>query len=325
MALAEYFGMQHAVLIGSATDGLTLAIHKLCADRNGAILTCGHGFVAQIMASHRIQKPVILVDCTLETGQIDTNHVEACLRKNDIACLYVASLHGIAAPLTDLRRLADQYGIPMIEDFAQSAGASCEKGLVGTYGNLSVTSIYPTKPLAGIATGGAILTNHTDHADWCRRGRFFGLDAGYANEPLVHARMSELSAGAALRGLSYFETLRYEREQLFKRYQQHLDTTFHGPRALPQDGSAYHHYIIYVKNRDNIRKQLQQKSIGTGTYFPVTLLEHQMSLGHIETFEEIPNCYFHAKHNLALPLWEGLTEAQIDYICETVLKIAEPA
>jgi UDP-2-acetamido-2-deoxy-ribo-hexuluronate aminotransferase len=323
--VAAEFSRAYGAAVGNATDAATLAIRYLSRGRRGKVLMCAHGFVAQGLACRRNGLPLLLVDMDPVTGQMSESAARNAFAREEIQGLYLAHLHGIPAAAPALAALARKAGAWIVEDFCQSSGAVVGgSGKVGTFGDISFTSIYPTKPLFGASSGAVAVTGDLEAAEYLRSGRLFNLNqAGISADPVMHSRISEMDAAVAVSCLSLYRPMLERRTRMAAAYDGLLNPAFGRLRAAPGDTSAFHHYIVYVRDRTAFVDSLAEAGIGVGCYFPATLDGHFWGGAGAMTAHDIGRAAFHARCNVALPLWEGMEDGRLAEVAGAVNRLAE--
>lgn len=217
-------------------------------------------------------KPVY-VDVCPNTYNLDPSKLEAAITSKTKAIIPV-SLYGQCADYDEINKIAQKYGIPVIEDAAQSFGASYKDKRSCNLTTVSCTSFFPSKPLGCYGDGGAIFTNDDELALVMRQIARHGQDRRYHHIRVgVNSRLDTLQAAILLCKLDIFEDEMSMRNEVAKRYTKLLNesgiTTT--PVIQPHNVSAWAQYTILVKNRADVQQKLQQKGIPTAVHYPIPL------------------------------------------------------
>jgi dTDP-4-amino-4,6-dideoxygalactose transaminase len=165
--------------------------------------------------------------------------------------------------------MADSYNLYLIEDCAQSHGASIDGKKTGTWSDIAAFSFYPTKNLAAIGDGGAIVTSNAEFAKRAKILREYGWKERYiSSEYGMNTRLDELQAAILNVKLKYLDEENKRRQEIAALY----DSVLSGlPLTLPSKCSVYHQYVIRMNDRDSLKRYLQENSIGTAIHYPLPI------------------------------------------------------
>ena len=191
------------------------------------------------------------------------------------AAIVPVHLHGVPAPMQPLLAVAARHGLAVVEDCAQSHGATIGGRHTGTFGHANAFSFYPTKNLGAVGDGGAVTTDDPAIAAKLKRLRSYGLDeAEQCVEPGVNGRLDELQAAILRVLLPSLDRDNEERRRIAARYREKLSD--HAAWLPPDDdGAVYHQFAVAVPNRDRIRSMLaSQHGIETAIHYPLGLHRH---------------------------------------------------
>jgi dTDP-4-amino-4,6-dideoxygalactose transaminase len=230
-------------------------------------------------------------------------------------------MYGQPCNMTAIDQLGRQFGISVVEDFAQAHGASWLSKKTGSFGTVNATSFYPTKNLGAIGDGGAVTLFDGDKADFIRRYRNYGMDTRHCfTEIGLNSRLDEIQAAVLTIKLAELDRWNVERRMIAEHYLKLLEGI--GDLILPlSDKEAYHVYHLFVirsKYRDKLQEFLLNKGIETLIHYPTPphLQKAYFSLGFKKG--SFPVAEAIADTALSLPLWPGLAQDQIDYIAEEI-------
>jgi dTDP-4-amino-4,6-dideoxygalactose transaminase len=220
--------------------------------------------------------------------------------------------------MAGLLRVADAAGLFVLEDCAQAHGARLGGRLVGTFGHAAAFSFYPTKNLGAFGDAGAVVTRDPALADRLRRLRNYGQAAQYDHaERGVNSRMDEAQAAVLRVVLPHLDGHNAERARVAARYRGALRGVALPP-GDPGVGHAYHLFVVRHPDRDGLRGRLATAGVGTGVHYPrpVHLQPAYADLGY--PAGSLPAAERAAREVLSLPLFVGLTDAEVGRVCAAV-------
>lgn len=257
---------------------------------------------------------------------MDAEKIEAAITKRTKAIL-VTHLYGQAADMGKISALAKAYGLHLLEDCAQSHGARFCGQMTGTFGDVGCFSFYPTKNLGAFGDAGAIVTNDPDIARTVRMLRNYGSEVKYHNEMEgANSRLDEIQAALLRVKLSHLAELNDERARIAQRYLQGI----HHPAILlppPREHAnhVYHQFVIRTKHRDAFQAYLKEHGIATIIHYPIPphLAKCYESLGYHAG--DFPIAETYANEVLSLPIYNGMTEAEQQYVIDIVNAYPEEA
>lgn len=315
-ALAENWGVRHAVGVGNGMDAIEIALRCLDLRAGEKVLTTPFSAFATTLALLRGGGLPVFVDVD-DNGNIDLDQCHAVLvRDRSIRFLLPVHLYGNPLDLDKLSRLRKEFDLRIVEDCAQAIGARDRGCAVGTVGQVAATSFYPTKNLGALGDGGAILTNEDSVAVRARMLRNYGQSSLYAHDERgLNSRLDELQA--AILSDALLPNLRpwtERRRQIAQRYIAEI----HNPalRCLTlKDGAepAWHIFPLFVKQRETLRDHLKNAEIGSGIHYP-RIIPDQAAMnagGLFEIAVEPANARCLAESELSLPIHPFLKEAEV--------------
>jgi dTDP-3-amino-3,4,6-trideoxy-alpha-D-glucose transaminase len=313
---AQYVGARHAVGVSSGTQALSLALAALGVGRGDEVITAAMTFTATASAIEAVNAVPIFVDVDPATRCIDPVLVGAAVGPKTTAIVPV-HLHGFPAPMLPLLAIAARHGLAVVEDCAQSHGATIAGRRTGTFGHANAFSFYPTKNLGAVGDGGAITTDDPAIAAKLKRLRSYGLDeAEQCVEPGVNGRLDELQAAILRVLLPSLDRDNAERRLLAARYRAKLAS--HAPwLPLDDDGAVYHQFAVAVPKRDRIRSILAARhGIQTGIHYlrGVHRHPHFQRLGVL-----LPVTDRLADELLSLPIQPQIARDQVEVIADALL------
>ncbi|MCE6964802.1 DegT/DnrJ/EryC1/StrS family aminotransferase [Enterobacter sp. MW07] len=271
--LAEFTGAKHCISVANGTDALQIAQMAFGIGSGDEVITPGFTYIATAETVALLGAKPVYVDVCPNTYNLDPSKLEAAITSKTKAIIPV-SLYGQCADYDEINKIAQKYGIPVIEDAAQSFGASYKDKRSCNLTTVSCTSFFPSKPLGCYGDGGAIFTNDDELALVMRQIARHGQDRRYHHIRVgVNSRLDTLQAAILLCKLDIFEDEMSMRNEVAKRYTKLLNETgiTTTPVIQPHNVSAWAQYTILVKNRADVQQKLQQKGIPTAVHYPIPL------------------------------------------------------
>jgi len=319
---AEYCGTTQSIGVGSGTDALQLAIRACGVSSGDEVITVSHTFFATVEAIVYANARPILVDVDESSMLMDIGSVASRITPRTKAIIPV-HLYGRTVDIKPLRQLAQDRGITIIEDAAQSHGALLDDGKkAGTGGRVNCFSFYCSKNLGAYGEAGSITTNDEKLADDLRALREHGQSTRYYH-PIVgyNARLDEIQAAILRIKLRHLDEWNARRQAIAARYNELFAGTDIITPDIPAGGRhVFYCYAIRVTGgrRDALRAHLTERGIGTQIHYPVPIhmQESAQFLGYRKG--DLPVTEKVAGEVLSLPMYPELTDAQIDRVATDV-------
>jgi dTDP-4-amino-4,6-dideoxygalactose transaminase len=320
---ASYIGTRHSIGVGSGTDALQLAIRACGVSGGDEVITVSHTFFATVEAILYANARPILVEVDEKTMLIDPAAVAAAITPRTKAIIPV-HLYGRTVDLKPLRQIAQDRNITIIEDAAQAHGALLDDGKkAGTGGRVNCFSFYCSKNLGAYGEAGSITTNDDRLAEELRALREHGQSTRYYH-PVVgyNARLDEIQAAILRIKLKRLEQWNARRRELARMYDERLQNTGVIAPEIPSDirRHVFYTYTIRVQGgrRDDLRKYLGERGIGTQIHYPVPIHLQQSAefLGYRKG--DMPITERVASEVLSLPMYPELADEQLDRVADSV-------
>lgn len=340
--IAAYSGARHAVGVSSGSDALIISLMALDVGENDAVITTPFTFFATAGAIARVKARPVFCDIEKRGYNLDPEKLAELLETHSnkhgeplIKAVIPVHLYGQCADMTSIVSLAKKYDLSVIEDAAQAIGAeyrapegvkrACSLGDTGTL------SFFPSKNLGGFGDGGMVLTEDEDLAQKLRLLRVHGSRNKYFYDIIGgNFRLDALQAAVLrvkLRHLEEWQQKRIEKASYYDRIFRESGLGEEGlvqtPEALYRESGVanfhtYHQYVIRAKNRDSLKKFLDDKGVNTAIYYPLPLhLQKCFAyLGYKEG--DLPVAEEAAHEVLALPIYPELTSDQQDFIVSSI-------
>ena len=314
---ASYLGVKHGVGVASGTDALVLALKALGVGPGDEVITTDFTFIATAEAISECGATPVFADIDPRTFNLDPRSASERISGRTRAIL-VVHLFGQPADMDRLSALARQNGLLLVEDCAQSHGATWRGRKAGSFGDASAFSFFPTKPLGGAGDGGMVCTNNDEIAGKVRILRAHGSRKKYISEVLgTNSRLDELQAAVLRVKLRRLEDWNRSRREVAREYDRRLKG-IRVPPVAEQAAHVYHQYTIRSGDRDALRHWLEKEGVGCNVYFPLPL-HLQPCYAHLGYTEgEFPASELASREVLSLPIFVGMTPGEISRVCEAV-------
>ncbi|KOR31365.1 aminotransferase DegT [Achromatium sp. WMS2] len=311
--LAEYVGTKYCITASSGTDTLLMAMLALGIGPGDEVITSTFTFIATGEMIALLGAIPVFIDIDPQTYNIDPAKIELAITPKTKAIVPV-SLYGQCADMDAINTIADKYSLPVIEDAAQSFGATYKGRKSCSLSTIGSTSFFPSKPLGAYGDGGALFTNDDNSAKLLREIRVHGQNRRYHHPRLgINGRFDTLQAAVVLAKLDYFADEVQQRHAKGSKYTSMFNVTCPDvitPYIAPYNTSVYAQYTIQLMNRDSVANKLNALGIPTAIHYPIPLNQQPVfsSVG-IATDTPIANAV--AGKVLSLPMHPYLVEKDI--------------
>ena len=317
--LAAYLGVEHAITCASGTDALHLALAAAGIGPGDEVITTPFTFIATAEAIRYVGAVPVFVDIDPRTFNIDPEQVAAAITERTRAILPV-HLFGQPADLPRLQEVAAAHHLPIIEDCAQSFGASIDGVQTGAGNAFGCFSFFPSKNLGAFGDGGLVTTSCPTSAETLRRLRNHGSSERYYHDEIgYNSRLDEMQAAILRVKLPHIDQYNRERRRVAARYRDGLAGL---PVATPhEDGigtHVYHQYTLLTDHRDAIMEALKAAGVAHAIYYPVPLHQQKAFADLPGRPDTLPVTESVAARCLSLPIFPELEDATIDGICEHI-------
>jgi dTDP-4-amino-4,6-dideoxygalactose transaminase len=319
-AYSSFSNSKFCVGISNGLDALTLSIKALNIGKGDEILVPSNTFIGSVLAITNSGATPIFIEPDIETYNIDTKLIEHKISSKTKAIMPV-HLYGQPCNMTEILLIAKKYNINIIEDNSQSQGAKWDNIITGSMGTINAVSFYPGKNLGAFGDAGAITTNDSKLNSKILAMRNYGSVQKYEHEIVgFNNRLDECQAGFLEIKLNYLKLWNQERNNIAKLYMQCLkgvgDIIL--PKIHPSAYSVFHIYNIRTNYRNNLQIFLKENGIGTLIHYPkaIHLQKCYAYLGYVKG--DFPIAEKLCSTNLSLPIWPGMTDEKIKYICSKI-------
>ena len=323
--IAAWWGVPFAVGVASGLDALEIALRAAGVPSGARVLTTPLTAFATTLAIVRAGAEPVWCDVD-ESGGLDLGLAAAALRADpSIRALLPVHLYGHPLDLTELRRLGDEYGVVVIEDCAQSAGAELAGRPTGSAGQAACTSLYPTKNLGAMGDGGLLLTEDAALAERARTLRDYGQGSRYEHVELgLNSRLDELHA-AVLRTalLPRLDGFLARRREIAERYDAALAGTALRPIAPAQGRSARHLYPVEALDGDAaaLATRLADAGVGVGRHYPFVCPDQPAVAGVGASVGDLATARRLAEREISLPIHPYLDDGEVETVVDACLEV----
>ena len=324
--LAAHCGARHCITVASGTEALLIALMALDLKPGDEVITTPFTFAATAEMIVLLGGKPVFVDIEPDTCNIDWRGIEAKITPRTRAIMPV-SLYGQVADMGEINAIAARHGnIPVIEDAAQSFGATYKGRKSCNLSTLGCTSFFPSKPLGCYGDGGAIFTSDDALAQACREIRVHGQSARYTHTRVgVGGRMDTLQCAIVLAKLERFDWELQRRREIGARYQALLANSGVGLLTVrPDRDCVWAQYTVLVDDRARAQAALQARGIPTAVHYPKAL-HHQPAYAALARADDCPHSVLAAQRVLSLPMSADLTDAQQDRVVAAVAGLLQVA
>lgn len=319
---AAFCNVKYSVGVSSGTDAIVIALKSLNVGYGDEVITVPNTFIATAEAISLVGARPVFVDINEEDYNINTDLIKGKITGKTKAIIPV-HLFGQPADMSSILDIVRDNELYVIEDACQAHGAEFKNKKVGTFGEVGCFSFYPSKNLGAYGDGGAAVTNDEEIYRKILAMRSHGEVEKNRHQIIGNTnRLDNLQAGilrVKLKYLNEWNEKRRENAAIYRKYLDDMELIV--PEELEGRKHVYHLFVIRVKNRDKIRKELFNRGIATGIHYLTTihLQEAYRFLGHKKG--DFPVSEKVAEEILSLPMFPELTEDQIKYICKSLKEV----
>lgn len=320
---AKYCKVKHAIGVANGLDALTLTLKawqelgKL--KRNDEVLVPANTYIASILAISEAGLKPVLVEPNELSYNLSVDNIRAKITANTRVILPV-HLYGLISPMDEIMNFARENNLLVLEDSAQSHGASINGKKAGSWGDAAGFSFYPGKNLGALGDAGAVTTNDTDLADTVRYLRNYGSKIKYKHEfKGVNSRLDEIQAAFLNVKLNYLDEDIRIRRNIANRYLNEIKNELIVlPTISSEENHVWHLFVIRIKDRDSLQHYLTKHNIQTVIHYP-TPPHRQLA------YKEFKDLCFPLSEELhreviSIPMDPTLTEEQVSYVINVLNK-----
>ncbi len=304
--LEEYTGAKHCITVASGTEALLIGLMALDIKPGDEVITTPFSFIATAEVIVRLGAIPIFVDIEADTCNINASQIEEKISDKTKAIMPV-SLYGQPADMDEINAIAEKYNISVIEDAAQSFGATYKNKKSCNLSTIGCTSFFPSKPLGCYGDGGAIFTSDDELAQACREIRVHGQSKRYHHSRIgVGGRMDTIQCAILLAKLGRFDWEVEQRKRIGERYSELMDKEgISHVRQRTDRTTVYAQYTIFVAERDELQNKLKLAGVPTAVHYPVPL-NKQPAFSELVVGETTPIANQVSKKVISLPMGADL-------------------
>ena len=319
--LSAFCGAKYCITCANGTDALQIALMALGVGYNDEVITPAFTYIATAEAAALLGAKPVYVDINEQTYNINPDLIEAAITPKTRAIMAV-SLYGQCADFDTINAIAQKHNLPVIEDAAQSFGASYKGKFSGNLSTIATTSFFPTKPLGCYGDGGAVFTNDETLATQIRQIARHGQDRRYHHIRIgINSRLDTIQAAILLPKLAILSDEINRRQIVAERYNTLLNhEKIKTPIIEQHNISAYAQYTIRIQNRDKIQAALKEQGIPTAVHYPLPL-NQQPAVADKSAI--VPISEKVANEVMSLPFDPYLDEKTQQIICNALIKTIE--
>jgi UDP-2-acetamido-2-deoxy-ribo-hexuluronate aminotransferase len=322
--LAAYVGAKYCISVANGTDALQIAQMALGVGPGDEVITPGFTYIATAETVALLGAKPVYVDIDQRTYNLDPNLLEAAITSKTKAIIPV-SLYGQCADYDAINAIAAKHGITVIEDGAQSFGASYKGRKSCSLTTIACTSFFPSKPLGCYGDGGAIFTNDDELAKAMRQIARHGQDRRYHHVRVgVNSRLDTLQAAILLTKLEILDDEITARQQVAQVYAGLFAEagTSAAPLVETHNLSAWAQYTIQVDNRIRVQEKLKAAGIPTAVHYPLPL-NRQPAV--VDNSVRLPVGDAAAERVMSLPMHPYMSESDVALVCAKVMSAIKAA
>jgi UDP-2-acetamido-2-deoxy-ribo-hexuluronate aminotransferase len=317
-ALAQFAGTKHAITVASGTDSLEIALRAWGIGAGDEVITVPFTWISSAEAIGLVGAKPVFVDIDPLDFNIDTAKLEAAITPRTKAIMPV-SLFGQMPDFLGINTIAARHGIPVLEDAAQSFGASQNGAKSCAVSTVGSTSFFPAKPLGCYGDGGALFTDDDDLAAKLKAIRAHGGVKRHHHTLLgMNGRFDTLQAAVILAKLPYFTGEVEARSRIGARYTDLLQGVCEAPAVRPGNIHVYAQYTIRIPDRESLGTKLKDAGIPTAVYYPKCLHEQPVFADLGYRWGDFPAAEKASRKVISLPMHPLLSESDQDRVVDAV-------
>ena len=324
--LSDYVGVKHTISCSSGTDALLIPLMAWNIGPGDAVFTTPFTYVATAEVISLLGATPVFVDVYESTFNIDCEKLESAIQhtiaegKLTPKAIIPVDLFGLPARYRLIEEIAKKYDLKIIEDAAQSFGATIGNNKVGTFGDVAATSFYPAKPLGCYGDGGAIFTNDDNLASKCKAIRVHGTTNDKYNSELIglNGRLDSMQAAVLLEKLTIFDEELELRENISNHYRTKLQSCQYIPDNYTSSHALFSILFKSADERNKVVEKLKENNIPTVVYYkyPIHLMKAFSYLSYQKG--DLPISEKLSKTILSLPMHPYLSQIDVELVVKHI-------
>lgn len=316
---AEFCTVGYCVGSGNGLDALMLALKALDIKEGDEVIVPSNTYIATALAVTYVGATLVFVEPDIRTFNIDPAKIEAAITPRTKAIMPV-HLYGQACDMDPVMEIAKKHNLYVVEDCAQAHGATYKGKKIGSFGDAAGFSFYPGKNLGALGDAGAVVSNNEELIKKVRALGNYGSDYKYHHiYKGNNSRLDELQAAFLRAKLPLLEKMNEERRRIAGLYLEGIKNPLvELPYVIEDAVPVWHIFGIRCKRRNELETYLNDAGIGTNKHYPIPmhLQECYKDLGYKEG--DFPIAEEISKTELSLPMYYGMTDAEINYVIDKV-------
>jgi len=317
---AQFNNVEHCVGVSNGLDALHIALRALNIGAGDKVIVPSNTYIATVLAVSYVGATPVFVEPDINTYNIDPARLADAITP-DVKAVMPVHLYGQSCDMQAIMDIANTNKMYVIEDNAQSQGASFNGKLTGSWGQINGTSFYPGKNLGAFGDAGAVTTNDASLAHTASMLRNYGSDRKYHHELIGHnMRLDECQAAFLSVKLQYLNEWTSQRKQIAAWYNEALAGTgdLILPYVHPQATHVYHLYVVRTPLRNQLQEYLHSKGVGTLIHYPMPPHLQQAYIHMAYKKGDLPIAEQIADTCLSLPMWPGMTQDMVANVADTI-------
>lgn len=312
---AQYCDVKYATGVNNGTSALQCAMLALGIGAGDEVIVPANTYIATAWGVTYTGAVPVFVDCTDDTWEIDWQMIESRITDRTKAIIGV-HLYGQPFEYNEIRKIADKYGLYVVEDCAQAHGARYEGRMVGGLADIGCFSFYPGKNLYCFGEGGSVTSNNWDYIKHVNRLKNQGCDVRYYHDEVGYNMRLEGIQGAVLSvGLKYLPEWTRKRQEIGTKYINEINNPLITMQTHPDNTEpVYHLFVIEVEERDRFIEYMKEKDIYCDMHYPVPchLQKAYEHLGY--KAGDCPNAEYLSEHCVSLPMFPEMTMTEVEAV-----------
>jgi UDP-2-acetamido-2-deoxy-ribo-hexuluronate aminotransferase len=319
-ALTSYVGIEHCITVASGTDSLEIALRALNIGPGDEVITVPFTWISSAEVISQVGAKPVFVDIDIGTYNIDLTQIEMAITPRTRAIIAV-SLFGQMPDYDAINKIAERHGVIVIEDAAQSFGATQNGRKSCSLTRISSTSFFPSKPFGCYGDGGALFTADPRLAEAMRAIRSHGGIRRHHHTLVgMNGRLDTIQAAILLAKLPHFENEVKLRTSIGARYSSAIANYCVVPQISKGNTHVYAQYTVRVPERDLLAERLKANGIPTAVYYPKCLHEQPVYKHLNYNWGAFPNSERTSREVISLPMGPFLTELEQDKVIKAFIK-----
>lgn len=320
--LSEYINVKHAIAVSSGTTALQVALMALGIQPGDEVITTPFSFFATSETIILLGATPVYVDIDARTYNLDPALLEAAITDKTKAIMPVG-LYGQCADMNAINAIAQKYQLPVIEDAAQTLGATYQGQKSCGLSTIGCTSFFPSKPLGAYGDAGACFTNDDALAEKMRMIMNHGQSSRYTHVAIgINGRCDSIQAAIMIEKLNILDDEIDKRQAVAAQYADAFGTDIKAPFIAEGNRSAYAQYTVQVEDRAQVQKALSAQGIPTAVHYPRGL--HQQPIA-IELFGDQAGRYplteRASERVLSLPFHPYMEKAEVEQVANALISL----